>query len=280
MSVYGRLNYNFQPWYNDILILSDDVKDHLNTMPSMLKDWQINDIADSNVGGYFKNPVGNIANTLIITANILRAVTNISDGSVANSWRPGGDPEQNIPNEVQVLAVAANNFYKEIVLFGSHTNNVSGVNPIESGGDAAGDFPYFNTATGIGRFLIYLTHESDGILNSSPIIGCMTSLFVPDELSSNATIISTDLAIINASFTGSFYNLSSTQVNTIINHIETANNLVGTRRNHDVLFFRNAEKVLDDFNDVNIFSDMGETTTKLAKNYVGSDKLVQRITST
>lgn len=273
MSIYSRLPYNFTPANSEILVLSDSTKSHLNSMPRLLSDWQIDDISDSNVGGYFKNPVGNLANTLIVNTSIIQAISNTVNPSIKTLWGDKHIAAQNLSN-------SANSLLVESLLFESHTSNVSGVNSINSGGDDAVDFPYYDTAMGFGKLMIYLTHESDGVLNTTPTIGSMTSLFIEEELTSNVNIINTDLASINSSFSGGFYTLSNSEINVIATHIETANNLIATRRNHDILFFREAKSIITDYGTVNKFSNMGETQTKITTQYVGSDKLKQRLANT
>lgn len=275
MSLYSRLQFDFTPANNDVLLLSDAAKDHLNTMPSLMTTWQQEDIANGDTDGYFKNPVSNTTNTMIVSTTTMKALTNTSIGSVKTKW---GD--QWIA--ANSLFVAANSFSTEITLFLSHTNNVSGVSPADEGGEDSFNFPYYESATGLGKLLMYLTHQSDGILNTSPTIGSMTSLFIEDELDANLTIVVDDLATINDSFsigTGT-YSLSNAQIEVIETHIETANNLVGTRRNHDVNFFRNAKGVIEDYGKVSKFSNMGATETKLTSDYIGTDKLKERLANT
>ena len=267
-SIYSRLQFNFTPSNNEILLLSDDTKDSINSMPKLLEDWQVEDIANDDVGGYFKNPVANSTNSLLANTFAIEVAT-----SNPIEWGDQSD-------RANLLSLRANTFGREIAFFLSHTNNVSGVTPISAGGDDTVNFPYYDTATGFGRLLIFLTNQSDGVLNNSPIIGSMTSLFIEEELTANDTIISTDLATINASYSGGFYTLSNSEINVIITHIETANSLIATRRNHDITFYRNARDIIDDYGSVNKFSNMGETQTRLSKEYVGTDKLKQRLANT
>lgn len=268
MSIYSRLPYNFTPANSEILVLSDSTKSHLNSMPRLLSDWQIDDISDSNVGGYFKNPVANVSNSIFANTFAIAQKT-----SNPVEWGDQSDA-------ANTLSIKASNLSNQISLFISHTNNVSGVNSINSGGDDAVDFPYYDTAMGFGKLLTYLTHESDGVLNTTPTIGSMTSIFIEEELMANDTVIATDLATINSSFSGGFYTLSNSEINVIATHIETANNLIETRRNHDILFFREAKSIITDYGTVNKFSNMGETQTKITTQYVGSDKLKQRLANT
>jgi len=268
MSIYGRLGFNFAPANTEILSLSTDSQAHLNSMPRFMKDWQIEDIGDNNVGGYFRNPVANVYTTIAANTTIIYTLANTDP---ANTWVEG--------NLAQDLANTAAAYLIELTAFKSHTDNVSGVNDIQTGGDAAAEFPYFDTATGMGKFLIYLTHESDGVLNNSPIIGSMTSLFIETELQGNNSIVVNDLQTINSSFAGGLYTLTGAQINTIISHIQTANSYIGIRKNHDITFFRNCKDVVDDYSSVNRFSNMGETNTRLLTEYNGTDKIVTRLNS-
>ena len=268
MSIYSRLPYNFTPANSEILVLSDSTKSHLNSMPRLLNDWQIEDISNSDTGEYFKNPVGNTANSLFLNTKAIE--------SAANDVVAWGDQS----NAANNLHLKANNLGEQITLFISHTNNVSGVNPASSGGDDFANFPYYDSAMGFGKLLTYVTHQSDGVLNTTPTIGSMTSLFIEEELAANDTIISTDLDTINASYAGGFYTLSNNEINVIISHIETANNLISTRKEHDILFFREVKSIITDYGAVNKFSNMGETQTKITTQYVGTDKLKQRLANT
>jgi hypothetical protein len=267
-SIYARLGFDFTPANSDILTLSTDAEAHLNSMPRLLSDWQVNDIGNSDIGNYFKNPVANVHSALVANTTIIYTLANTDP---ANTWTES--------NLAQDLADTASNFLIELAAFKSHTDNVSGVNNVESGGDVVNDFPYYDTATGVGRFLVYITHESDGVLNSSPIIGSMTSLLINEELVANSIIISNDIPTINASLSGGIYTLSASAINVIISHIQTANNFIGTRKNHDINFYRNSRAVLSDYSAVNKFSNMGETNTKLIKDYIGTDKIVTRLNS-
>lgn len=268
-SIYGRLNFNFTPANTDILNLSSEAMEHLNSSPNFLTDWQVTDVANSDVGGYFKNPVANATNALIANTTIIYGMAN---NDPSNTWT-------NV-NAAMDLANAAGAYLVELSAMLSHTNNVSGVNDVSTGGDAVNDFPYQDTASGVGRFLIYLTHQSDGVLNSSPIIGSMTSLFINDDLVSNGTIVYNDRLTINSSVVSGNVTLSNAAIYEIVSHLQTANSYIGNRKNSDIQFYRNGRAVLSDFSAVSKFSNMGETNTKLMKNYIGTDKLVTRLANT
>lgn len=267
-SIYGRLGFNFTPSNTAILEISADAKSQLNSMPRMLQDWQITDIGNSDIGGYFKNPVANSCASLIVNTSIIFATAN---NDPANTWTNSA--------EAINLANTANNFLIELSSFVSHTNNLSGVNSMTNGGDAVNDFPYFDSATGFGRIMIFITHESDGVLNSSPVIGSMTSIFIDTELQANSQIIFNDLQTINNSFVGGIYTISGPAINTIISHIQTANNFIATRRSSDITFYNNTRSVINDYSAVGVFNNLGEVARNIVIDYVGTDKIVTRLNS-
>jgi hypothetical protein len=269
-SIYGRLGFNFTPSNTAILEISADAKSQLNSMPRMLQDWQKTDIGNSDIGGYFKNPVANSCASLIVNTSIIFAAAN---NDPANTWTNSA--------EAINLANTANNFLIELSSFVSHTNNLSGVNSITNPNNANGaiEFPYYETATGYGRIMIFITHESDGVLNSSPVIGSMTSIFIDTELQANSQIIFNDLQTINNSFVGGIYTISGPAINTIISHIQTANNFIVTRKSSDITFYNNVRSVINDYNEVTRFNDMGEVSRNIVIDYIGTDKIVTRLNS-
>lgn len=266
-SVYGRLGFDFDANNTGVLALSDDAVEHLNSAPNFLPyDWQVNDLANADTAGYYKNPAANVCISMFETANSIFKTTSNVGFLYAGAER-------------SVLLNRANNFMVTVSGFKSHTDNLT-VTSIESGGVDANQFPYRQSALGYGKFLIYLTYQTDGVANTSPAIGSFTSLFVNDQLESNNTILINDFITLNNSIdmTGNS-TLSGAAVNLIISHIDTANNLISTRKNHDVQFFRNSAQVLNDFSDVAEFSNMGQLDTNLVDKYIGSDKLLTRLNS-
>lgn len=272
-SVYGRLGFDFDSNNITIFTLSEEAINHLNTSPSFLPNsWQVNDLAANNTTGYYKNPTANVYTTLYANTNLIFQIANTVFS--ANTFPLAYN------NEGPNLANTANNFMITLNQFKSHTDNISGVTALADAGTAARDFPYRESALGFGKFLIYLTNQTDGISNASPSLGSFTSLFVTDQLDANNTIIYTDRVTLNSSLNvTNVSNLTGSAINTIISHIETANTLIDTRRNHDINFFRNSSKVVQDFGKVSQFSNMGPIDSQLANNYIGSDKLVSRLNS-
>lgn len=272
-SVYERLGFNFDSNNTTIFTLSEDAINHLNSSPSFLpKTWQVDDLAANNTTGYYQNPTANVYTTLYANTNLIFQTANTV--FTANTFPLA------VNNEGANLANTANNFLITLNNFKSHTDNISGVNAIIDGGSLAGDYPYRESALGFGKFLIYLTHQTDGISNASPALGSFTSLFVNDQLNANNTIIYTDrISLISSLNVTNVSNLTGSSINTIISHIQTANTLIETRRNHDIQFYRNSSLVIKDFGKVSQFSNMGPIDTQLANNYIGSDKLVSRLNS-
>ena len=69
-TIYQRLGPNFpSDTANTVLPFSQGVQNRTNMMPQLLTPWQQSDVGNSNVGGYFQNPVSNIANSIITLAN-------------------------------------------------------------------------------------------------------------------------------------------------------------------------------------------------------------------
>jgi hypothetical protein len=270
-SVYGRLGFDFDSNNTTVFTLSDEAVAHLNSSPSFLpKAWQVTDLAENNTGGYYKNPTANVYTTLYANTSLIFAAANT-------------DPANNFPyapSEGYNLTNTANSFIITLNQFKSHTDNISGVTALADAGTSARDYPYRESALGFGKFLIYLTYQTDGVANASPSLGSFTSLFVNDQLEANNTIIANDWITFRSSLNGSnVCNLNGASINTIISHIQTANTLIDTRRNHDINFFRNSAQVVQDFGKVSQFSNMGPIDTQLANNYIGSDKLVSRLNS-
>jgi hypothetical protein len=106
----------------------------------------------------------------------------------------------------------------------------------------------------------------------------MTSLFIGDELISNTTILVNDFLTVNNSLrlgapeNNVYCNLTSTQVNTILSHVTTANTLIAGRREHDWNFYRQGLSILDDYFKVEKLTRTGNTQNYLVNNLIGTDR--------
>ena len=271
-SIFGRLNFNFdETKFGDSIYLTDEAKNYLNTAPTELQTWQINDIANGNIEmtDYYKNPVINVANQF---------KSNVQNLSTVLSTIEFYD---NVVQSANLISGVAN-LIIEIESFKSHTNNVSGVNTAVSSTNELGTdalhFPDYDNAVNLGQQLLLLVNESDGVQNSTPLLGSMTSLFIEDDIVSNTAILVNDVITVNNSLrlqgvdNNVYSNLTSTQVNTILSHVTTANTLVAGRREHDWNFYRQGLAVLDDYFKVEKLTRTGNTQNYLVNNLIGTDR--------
>lgn len=268
-SIFGRLNYDFDSTkFGSSLYLTDETKEFINTAPLGLETWQINQIANGSIQltDYYKNPLINTITPLkatVASMNSAFATISVFDN----------------PVDAANLGLLLVSLESEVKDFEKHTNNVSGVTIVTAttteNSDVVLEYPSYDSAVNLGQQLLLLVNASDNVQNSTPILGSMTSLFIGTELSANATIIVNDYVTLNNSLrleTGNIYcNLTSSQVNTIISHIQTANNLVGTRKNHDYNFYRNGLSIVSDYDRVERLTRLGNTQTYLVNNLIGTD---------
>ena len=289
-SVYSRLQFDFDFPEGNEPTLSDGAVKSLETMPKLLEDWQINDIGNADVGGYFNNPVANITISIRTTsgtiANILSADPSTNTGAVVGST---AEITNLFANTLVTLANVANTLTSnsEGALFLDHTDRVSGIieqGPQEETGRDTSDLPHFQEAIGIGRVLTYVTFQTDGIKDTTVQTGSFTSLFIPNTLNqfSNTLALYPDLITNSLTLTGvgdlsdpfvRTSNLSLSQVQTLANTANNIFNTFKTRREHDVSFFQNSKQVLDDYGKAAYFTKTGETQNNLILNVVGSDKI-------
>jgi len=277
--VFERLQFNFTD-ANNIIRLSDDIIEYLNTTPRLLEPWQQADIANNNVGGYFKNPVWNVANsTIVVSQQLMSATFNVNGTNSQTS---------SLINQIYAKANSIQSVNGSVDLFVEHTNKISGITPL---GSVEEDelYPYYVTATSAGQGVMYLTNQTDGIQNNAPIMGSFTSLLIDANLSSLVITAQTYPQIVNNSInitTGGVFpntypiftsNLSESTLQTIYNTVNTIDSVMITRTNHDINFFRNANIILDEMDSLRIFTGTGETANNLINNFIGSDKLLSRI---
>jgi hypothetical protein len=199
-------------------------------------------------------------NTIITYSTLIRA--NANAAIAANSVISGLD---NIVNVANSLATTANAFL-------AHTNRISGVTPYTGQDDT---IPYYDTAMGLGKSAIYVMNQTDGIINSAPIMGSFTSVLVGPQVYANANTITVDAAILTAIITANTANSAAiTQIQTDLTNI---NSHLSGRQNNDYTFYTNLKTFMANYNDTKKFSNMGETQNFLVQNYIGSNKLLTRL---
>jgi hypothetical protein len=276
-TLFSKLGYNYSDPHGDVTSFSDDTIAHLDSLPSIIEDWQTQDIADSNVGSYNQNPLGTISTSIAVSAN---AILNVASSIEIFTNMGVSNVMANIANSSNNLITTANNFK-------DHTDRVSGVTSYsdyitEAGSAIASTKPFKDTIKGYSKLLMYILYQTDGISNTSIMYGAQTSLFTGPEMNVYYSALSTYANIISSSISYTpnvTSNLTSTQANTIYAMIANTASFIDTRRTHDETFFTNMKTMVSDYQKTRQFSNMGESETDLVNNYTGSSKILTRINS-
>jgi hypothetical protein len=284
----SRLNFNFDKTkFGDAIVLSQDTKDFLNTKPIVLTDWQISDLANSNVatsGNYYKNPVLNVSNQLRANVyNLKNVFLRI-------------DQYDNMVQSANIISVAAN-LIIQIDAFKSHTDNISGIQSADATVTedtySSVEFPDYDKSIALGKDLVMLLNATDGILDASPALGSMTSLFIESDIRANNNTIFTYIATANntirsgtiyvgdppAPATGNISNISQAVANSILESLNVANTLIAGRRESDWFYYREGLELLQDYDKVTRLEDVGQTQEYLIKNLVGTQEYIDKISA-
>lgn len=277
---------------NGIIEFSDKVLAHMNAIPRLLDDWQFEDIKNDDVGGYFKNPVYNVAVNIINTCDSLVELLSANNSQNTNAVTGTTTHITNLFNNINTLSANVSGFNG--TEFIEHTNRISGVTPISASPSSTGRdtalLPHYETAMATGQLMMYLTYQSDGVQNNSPIMNNFSSILIEEDLNNFYSNISTYHTTINNSITvtGSgtelspytrTSNLAQTVVWTMNTEITNLNSLLANRRNNDEIYYNTSRQVSQDFNELRKFNNMGATANNLIQNYIGSNKLLTRLNS-
>ena len=263
MSVFGRLNYNFDSSkFGANNELTDGQKLTLN-YPSPLYTWQASDLSGSSVGNYFQNP--HSANLTLMTSYTNELLTYSNTQSVTYNVAP---------IEANTLNALANNLLIEISSFTDHTNRMSGAT--ESTNKLT--IPDYQIAMSIGRQVLQICNQVDGVQNNAPILGNFTSLAIVSDVSNSVIQLLSSKNTLNASLTlvggNTYSNISRASMNTIIASAQTAFNLLNSRRVGDTTFYTNSIAVIQDYNTILQFSNLGVNSSYLIKDLnIGTTKL-------
>lgn len=269
--LYATLGYSFNDPNKDVTTLSQDAQDHLNSIPPIIEAWQSKDISSNTVGGYFQNPLSTDIQSIISTSSNIAVLANTVTGFTT-------------------MVTTANTLSISSVSFLNHTNRISGVTPFDPS-DIVN--PYYENASNYGKTVMYLTNQTDGIVDSSPILGSFTSILIGPQVKSSADTLVIDYNTLYGSITlttsidpntgntitSNTSNLTPTQITNIINDLNNTNTLIGGRQTQDINFFTNTKLMVNNYNTVKQFSNMGETQTYLINNFIGTPKLLSRINS-
>jgi hypothetical protein len=275
-SIYERLNFSFDTGkFGDSINLSDSTKSYLKAAPVKLEDWQKNDLATGGIvkTDYFKNPMITVTSRLSDNVAVLNSVLQTID-----TFDNGSGTE---------LKTSVSNLIIEIRNYLSHTSNISGVTEskanISEGSIVVTHFPDYNKAVSAGEQILMLTSATDGVANTVPLLGNFTSLFISDEITSNANNIINNIVLVKNSIrtettagetpvTSTLSNLSLSIITSLTANVTSANTLLSTRRLHDWNFYRNSLNILDDYNKLNSLGRVGNTQKYLINNLIGTDK--------
>jgi len=263
MSAFGRLNYNFDSAkFGANNELTDGQKLTLN-YPSPLYTWQASDLSGSSVANYFQNP--HSANLTLMTSYTNQLLTYSNTQTVTYNVAP---------IEANTLNALANNLLIEISSFTDHTNRMSGVT--ESTNKLT--IPDYQIAMSIGRQVLQICNQVDGVQNNAPILGNFTSLAVVQDVSNSVIQLSSSATTLNASLSivgsNTYSDISRASMNTIIASAQTAFNLLNSRRVGDTTFYTNSISLIQDYNTILQFSNLGVNSSYLIKDLnIGTTKL-------
>jgi hypothetical protein len=295
MSVFQRLGYNFDDPENVVGDLSSGAIQYLDKYPPILKEWQVNDLANNDVGGYFQNPVSGVTQTIRNTSNTLISLLSSNPGTNTNAVTGTTPTISSIFSTIRTnLLDITTNAAPDFII---HTDRMSSVTPLVASSDevlsdpAFQDIskqPHYQTSISMGRLLLVLTHQTDAVNNSAPVLGSFTSLFVVNTLSNLSSNLSTYFNLINNSITitGSgteldpfvrTSNLTLSTVQTIENTVIQIETTMVDRRQHDIDFYENSKNVFSELATLGQFSQMGEVQKMLINDFIGTPKLITRI---
>jgi len=271
-SIFEQLGYNYTSSGNDIINFNDEVLNSLSKIPPLLDEWAYDDLKnqDSTVTNYLVNPVALISNTIKSTSQQIMSSC-IGTNSIV------------VP-ELSSIYSAANNVVNSATSFVLHTDRISGL--VQPNEDTA-DLPHYDLAIGIGKSVMYLVYQSDGVQNNAPIMGSFTSLFIKDELQTEQSIILTYPSIISPSISCSTStsgeppetvtvctsNLSSAIISTIVSKLNSISSLFNIRRTHDENYYTNARNLLEKYEEMKRYKSPGQSENNLFENYIGTDRL-------
>jgi hypothetical protein len=267
MSVYGRLGYNFDSTqFNGADVLSQGVLNYLGNTSTQLSSWQIDDMSNSVVGGYYENPHQYTLASLSIYLDGIYQIANTANLSYTNA------PDTSSSLLPSLLSTAP-----AMISFTTHTNNLAGVT--RSSNTAL--YPDLGSALAVGRQILNITNTTDSVQNNTPILGNFTSLYTGNTLSSLNISIVNDYITLNNSISidmtgNAVSNISNSAMNLMISDIQSLQTLMDTRRTGDWTFYQNSLSVMQDYQSILQFSNIGATQNSLII-LIGTDKLHSRL---
>jgi len=280
-SIYNRLGFNSSDptTANTVTPYTANVVNGMNLLPPLLNSWQTQDIAASDTSGYFVNPVATVTQTITITSG---TIASLITANLAGSTGT-------ITTNLQTTKTYANTIYNTTAANYLYITNRQS-NVVDPGTDVT--TPHYKLAIGVGKMLSYITYQSDGVQNNSPIMGSFTSITLGNTLNTLSSTLSNVTIILANSITpgtggggggggGSppttSISLSDSQL--LLSTVQQIYNLMYNYPAQDTQFFANSRSVMDDYHKVSQFSHLGATENYLLNNYIGTPKLLSRFNS-
>jgi len=263
--LYAKLGYNFDDPNNIIQPLSANIQSEMARIPAFMTEASARTMINGDTTVYFQNPVKTPVQSISNSANSIISICSELNG--------------NIP-QTSVCSTLVNACQSYI----THTNNISGLTDINA--VAQLDQVTYKTAVSVGTLILHLTNQTDGIINTSPILGNFTSLFVGPQLSASANTISIYYNLISNSISTSLdingnvvatSSLTLDQVNNINTEISNTITFLTTRQLHDQTFFQNSKDIVNAFANCKDLKNFGETEKYLINNFIGTPELINII---
>jgi hypothetical protein len=262
MSVFDRLGYNFNSDLFGTAIDFTDGQKVYYTGQTILKQWQIDDLAANTVYGYFQNPLANNLSDLTIVTTGIKLVAN----SISGEYRVS-DPT--LSAAANTLMLYTDTLLSEITSFTTHTNNLSNVTQSTNKLTT----PDYQGGLAIGRQVLTIVNQTDKLQNNAPVLGNFTSLTMANTISSNVVTLTSDLASMNVLPTPA-------SLNTITQHVAGSYSVLSQRRTADISFYQKSVALVRDFNTVSQFDALGAVSSYLINDLpIGTPKLVNNLQS-
>ena len=265
MNVFDRTQFDYSfdtSRFGDSLNLSTDALATIVSTPIYIEGWQLNELESNNdivLSDFYKNPTTSLTSSLTVKLHSISDLIAGVNFTSANSL-------------YTTFNTSLTNCLSEIVLFKTHTDALSCVTvPNEF------NTPTYGNIMTVGKQVLIITNKTDGIANTLPVLGNFTSLFINPELTANNTQLDNDIIIITNSMESGNSNLSSVSTQTIINYVQSITSQLNTRRIADTKFFMNSSRIVDEYNFLTRFSNIGATQEYLINNVIGTENLKTKL---
>lgn len=261
-TVSDRLTLNFDTTkFGDDLTLSTKAKTYLNSAPIIVSDWAKSDMANGslNRSDYYVNPVASYTSSTTSNVNSIIALC-------------VNDPDTNYPlypQGAKNLANSCNNLIVQIQEFVNHTNRLSGVTKSTYDIATSKFKPDFNMAHSTGSMVLQILSSTDGVTDTSPILGNFTSLYVSEELNQHSWNIGNSRVLLQT--TGS--STTSAQLISMKAVVDQVNTFIYTRRTEDETHFEQSQTLVDDYQLTQSISSVGSSQRNMINSLIGTDKL-------